>query len=71
MKRREFILSAAAITAIGSILSCSRSNEAGPTPAIDTHTHFCDTSRPESVPWPPQVNTLLYSPVFPEAFRAV
>ena len=71
MTRRDFVLSATAVTALAANLSCGRSVKAGPIPAIDTHTHFYDTSRPQGVPWPPQDNPLLYRPVFPEAFRAV
>ena len=69
MNRREFILSAAAATAVTPRLWSNPSDQSGPIPAIDTHTHFYDPTRPQGVPWPPQDNRLLYRPVYPEEFR--
>lgn len=70
MTRRDFILSAAA-TAIASRLSAAESGKAGPIPAIDTHTHFFDPTRPEGVPYPPKKDTLNYRPVWPAEWRAL
>ncbi len=42
-----------------------------PIPAIDTHTHFYDPTRPQGVPWPRPAETLLYQPHFPVQFRAL
>lgn len=39
-------------------------------PAIDTHIHLYDPTRPEGVPWPPKSDALLYAPHRPEMFRA-
>jgi L-fuconolactonase len=39
--------------------------------AIDTHTHFYDTGRPQGVPWPGPSDELLYRPHLPGAFEAV
>ena len=41
------------------------------TPAIDTHTHFYDPTRPQGVPWPKPEETLLYQPYLPAKFRAL
>ena len=40
-------------------------------PAIDTHTHFFDPTRPEGVPWPGKNNDLLYRPHLPAHFQKV
>lgn len=37
-------------------------------PAIDTHTHFYDPTRPQGVPWPPRSESLLYRPYLPAQF---
>ncbi len=36
---------------------------------IDTHTHFYDPGRPESVPWPPRNDQLLYRKMAPADYR--
>ncbi|HZQ48150.1 MAG TPA: amidohydrolase family protein [Verrucomicrobiae bacterium] len=38
-------------------------------PAIDTHVHFYDPTRPQGVPWPPKNVEVLYEPRLPEDFR--
>ena len=40
-------------------------------PAIDTHTHFYDPTRPNGVPWPRAEEKILYSPHYPAQFRAL
>lgn len=40
-------------------------------PAIDTHTHFYDPTRPQGVPWPRPTETLLYQPHYPAQFGAL
>jgi L-fuconolactonase len=54
-------------------LACSRALAAAgaapsPVPAIDTHTHFYDPTRPQGVPWPPPANAVLYRPHLPDEF---
>ena len=39
-----------------------------PCPAIDTHIHVYDPTRPQGVPWPPRELPILYSPHLPEQF---
>ena len=46
----------------------------GPTariPAIDTHTHFYDPTRPQGVPWPPPADRLLHRPHLPDEFTSL
>jgi predicted TIM-barrel fold metal-dependent hydrolase len=38
---------------------------------IDAHTHFCDPTRPEGVPWPPRDDRLLYRRVLPKDYLAL
>ncbi len=70
MTRREFILSTAAATALGPRFPAYASEKIASIPAIDTHTHFYDPTRPEGVPWPPKDNPLLHIPRYPKDFRA-
>ena len=70
MTRREFILSTVGATALGPAFSAYASEKIGSIPAIDTHTHFYDPTRPEGVPWPPKDSPLLYIPRYPKDFRA-
>lgn len=42
-----------------------------PIPAIDTHTHFYDPSRPQGVPWPPKGDAVLHRTVLPPEFRTL
>lgn len=42
-----------------------------PMPAIDTHTHFYDPTRPQGVPWPRPEEKLLYQPHYPAQFGAL
>lgn len=69
--RRDFLVSTTLATAIGSRVIAEESSKAASIPAIDTHTHFYDPTRPEGVPWPPQDNSLLYLPRYPRDFRAL
>lgn len=69
MNRREFILSSTAAAALAPQLWSKAPRPLGPIPAIDTHTHFYDPTRPGGVPWPPPDNRLLYRPVYPQEFH--
>ena len=69
MNRRDFILSTAAAAAVSPELWSNPTRPSDPVPAIDTHTHFYDPTRPQGVPWPPENNSLLYRPVYPEEFQ--
>mgnify|MGYP006078628955 CR=1 FL=1 len=69
MTRRDFLLSVTAATALGAQVSCSKSGGAGPIPAIDTHTHFFDPTRPGGIPWPPKEDAFIYKPHYPKDFR--
>jgi L-fuconolactonase len=44
---------------------------AAPPPAIDTHIHLYDPTRPAGVPWPPKSEATLYRPHLPPDFHAV
>ena len=39
-------------------------------PAIDTHTHFYDPTRPQGVPWPSPADGLLHRPHLPDEFTS-
>lgn len=68
MTRRDFLrTSTAASTAL---LGASSLLAAAPAiPAIDTHIHLYDPSRPAGVPWPPKTEPILYKPHLPADFR--
>ena len=40
-------------------------------PAIDTHIHLFDPTRPKGVPWPPKDDKVLYRPALPSRYRQV
>jgi L-fuconolactonase len=61
--RREFLVQTAAAAALDPAML-----SADPTPAIDTHTHFYDPSRPKGVPWPNKNEQALYRTVLPPEF---
>jgi L-fuconolactonase len=63
MNRREFL----AVSAAPAFQSLA-AEPAAPT-IIDTHTHFYDPSRPESVPWPGKDDKVLYRTVLPDEFK--
>lgn len=69
MNRRDFILSATAAAAVSPGLWSTPARANDPVPAIDTHTHFYDPTRPQGVPWPSANSRLLYRPVHPEEFQ--
>jgi len=75
--RRRFLtdsiaLSAAAGAALASPQRHLHAAEpALPIPAIDTHTHFYDPTRPEGVPWPGKDSPLLYRPVLPAEWQTL
>jgi Predicted metal-dependent hydrolase of the TIM-barrel fold len=64
LNRREFIGATAAV-------AVSAAEPEAPTKIIDTHVHFYDPSRPQSVPWPPKDDKLLYRTVLPAEFRRI
>lgn len=61
MNRRAFLGTAAA----GAIAAPSK------IAIIDAHIHLFDPTRPESVPWPPKSNALLYKPALPDRYRGI
>ncbi len=65
MNRRAFLTGAAVLGA--GRLATAASNP-GVVPAIDTHTHFYDPTRPQGVPWPPRDDALLHRPHLPADF---
>lgn len=69
MKRRDFIRSVAASAVVPAI--GLQASAAASVPAIDTHTHFYDPTRPQGVPWPRPTEKFLYAPFLPDKFRAV
>jgi L-fuconolactonase len=73
MNRRTFLLGTSTATAALGFPQLTRAAipAAGSIPAIDTHTHFYDPTRPEGIPWPPASNALLYRPVLPPEFAAL
>ncbi len=64
MNRREFLQQATAFAALPIAAPAK-------IPAIDTHTHFYDPTRPQGVPWPNKSETLLYKPYYPKDFVAL
>ncbi|MEO6243888.1 MAG: amidohydrolase family protein [Opitutaceae bacterium] len=70
MNRREFLASstAAALASRATSLAAAKS---APVPAIDTHTHFYDSTREQGVPWPPKTEEILYRPHLPAEFRGI
>lgn len=76
MPRRQFLTSAAGVTAAG-VLWPASTNAASvlavdkpPVSAIiDTHTHFYDPTRPQGVPWPGKDDRLLYRRVLPDDYK--
>ncbi|MBL9211930.1 MAG: amidohydrolase family protein [Opitutaceae bacterium] len=72
MTRRDFLTrSAAALAAAATLPHPTPAASAPPSgvPAIDTHTHFYDPTRPQGVPWPPKTDALLYRPHLPPDFQ--
>jgi L-fuconolactonase len=67
--RREFLRRGSAAAALGRAGGAAAA--APTTPAIDTHTHFYDPTRPQGVPWPDKSDRLLYLPYLPEQFRSL
>jgi L-fuconolactonase len=68
MQRRGFLVGSAAAAA--SLLARGRAaGDTPPLPAIDTHIHLYDPTRPAGVPWPAPKETLLYRPHLPADFQ--
>jgi L-fuconolactonase len=63
--RREFLVTSLAFAA-----GCtSTPRDAGG--ILDTHTHFYDPTRPQSVPWPPKDDAFLYRRVTPDELKQI
>lgn len=70
MTRRNFLLSSTAAGALApQLIAATKSPATAPIPAIDTHIHLYDPTRPLGVPWPPKTDPLLYRPILPADFR--
>ncbi len=68
MTRRDFLFSTAA-AAVSAPLCARAAHASEPIPAIDTHIHVYDPTRPQGVPWPAKSDAVLYAPHLPEKFR--
>jgi predicted TIM-barrel fold metal-dependent hydrolase len=64
LTRRAFLAAATAL------LPRARAATPNYYPAIDTHTHFYDPTRPQGTPWPPKTEPVLHRPRYPADFRA-
>ncbi len=64
---RQAVTTAGALTTFGPLLKAEDSSVRA-IPAIDTHVHFYDPTRPQGVPWPPKNLEILYRPHLPEDF---
>ena len=69
MKRRDFLRSSAAATTAALLAGRLSAAAAAPIPAIDTHIHLYDPTRPAGVPWPAPKETQLYRPHLPADFK--
>jgi len=69
MTRRDFLRASAAATTAALLAPPATAASARPLPAIDSHTHFYDPSRPAGVPWPPKTEPILYRPHLPAEFK--
>jgi predicted TIM-barrel fold metal-dependent hydrolase len=67
ISRRQF-LQAALVGGAASLTDAVAAEPQLP-PAIDTHTHFYDPTRPQGVPWPGKDDKLLYRKVLPAEFK--
>jgi predicted TIM-barrel fold metal-dependent hydrolase len=65
MNRRECLA-----LALGTA-SAALAKTARPIPAIDTHVHLYDPSRPQGVPWPSKDDKILYQTTLPDRYRQV
>jgi L-fucono-1,5-lactonase len=74
ISRREFmghgIAGAVSGTSAFATFAASQ-NESGPSQIIDTHTHFYDPTRPQSVPWPEKTDKFLYRRILPDDYKAL
>jgi L-fuconolactonase len=72
INRRAFLVKSLALGATAALAPAATVWAAGiKVPAIDTHTHFYDPTRPQGVPWPGKDNDLLYRPHLPEQFQKI
>ncbi len=73
MMRRDFLRAgaSAALLPAGARAAVFAPDADSSFPAIDTHIHLYDPTRPQGVPWPAKTDPLLYAPHFPSTFRAV
>jgi L-fuconolactonase len=73
MTRRKFLHHTAAIATATMLARHSVAAQAvpGAVPAIDSHIHLYDPTRPLGVPWPAKTDQVLYQPHLPDRFSAV
>ena len=69
MKRRDFLRSSAVATTAALLTGRLSAADASAVPAIDTHIHLYDPTRPAGVPWPAPTETQLYRPHLPADFK--
>jgi L-fuconolactonase len=67
--RRNIIASAASFLAAALVSEIKAEGGAEYFPAIDTHTHFYDPTRPQGIPWPGKGDPVLYRKVMPAEFQ--
>lgn len=67
---RQTAASVASLSALHPLLQAAEPS-AEATPAIDTHVHFYDPTRPQGLPWPPKDLQVLYRPHLPADYRTV
>lgn len=65
---RQTLTTLGAMATLGPAI-CTGASTARRIPAIDTHVHFYDPTRPQGVPWPPKNNETLYKPHLPKDFH--
>ncbi|MGH7945553.1 MAG: amidohydrolase family protein [Opitutaceae bacterium] len=72
MTRRKFLHHATAAAAASALArhSVAASARSDAIPAIDTHIHLYDPTRPQGVPWPPKSESILYQTYLPDRFTA-
>jgi len=69
MRRRDFLRSSAAAATVTALSGRLGAAGGSAMPAIDTHIHLYDPTRPAGVPWPAPKETHLYRPHLPADFK--
>lgn len=69
LTRRNFLQQTTKLAAVAALPNLPA--DGALVPAIDTHTHFYDPTRPQGVPWPRPSEKLLYQPHYPAQFGAL